>query len=272
MILGISSFTYGWSVGGRSEDGAAIVDENILIDRVLQFALRCLQIGDNLPLHLFDKERIGRFCQRLRKNDIRTELGARGLTEGHLDRYISLAEKLNAPLLRFVIDAPGFEPDSGTVIATVKNVVSTLKSKGIALGIENHDRFKARELAGIIDAVGDTSVGICLDCVNSIGAGEGLEHVLQVLAPYTVNLHIKDFLIKRLPHQMGFTVTGSPAGKGMLDVDTLVDTLSRYSLCQSAILEQWVVPEDTVKATMLKEQQWAEAGIDFLKSTKYFSI
>ncbi len=36
--------------------------------------------------------------------------------------------------------------------------------------------------------------------------------------PFTVNLHVKDFIIQRVGHQMGFTVTGTPLGKGMIQL------------------------------------------------------
>jgi sugar phosphate isomerase/epimerase len=181
-----------------------------------------------------------------------------------------LADHLNAPLIRFVIDTVQFEPDCDYIIHSIKNILPELKKNKITLGIENHDRLKAKELANIMEAVGDDQVGICLDCVNSIGAGEGLAYVSDVLAPYTVNLHIKDFIIKRLPHLMGFTVTGCPAGQGNTDIDMLMEKIGKYARCQSAVLEQWVVPANSEKETVLKEQQWAKASIDFLKKTNYF--
>ena len=270
MLLGISSFTYGWSIGSSHEDGIMPINEYGLIEKARQYQLRCLQVGDNLPVHLFDQYRLVNFKQRLQQHHIRIELGARGLTEEKLDHYINLAGYLNAPLLRFVIDEPGYEPYFDFIVSAIKNVLPVLRNKGITLGIENHDRIKAREFADMMNAIDDKQVGICLDCVNSIGAGEGLEHVLSILAPYTVNLHVKDFSIKRLAHQMGFTVTGSPAGQGMLNLATVMGKLLPYNRCQSAILEQWVVPDDTVEGTVFKEHEWANISIKYLKSTKYF--
>lgn len=179
---------------------------------------------------------------------------------------------MQAPLLRFVIDCPGFEPDCGTVVKVIKNILPQLKAQNITLGIENHDRFKAKELAGIMESVGDKNVGICLDCVNSMGAGEGLEYVVDILAPYTVNLHIKDFIVNRLPHQMGFTIEGCPAGTGLINVGLLMEKVERYGRCESAILEQWVVPGHTKAATLKKEEEWAQQSINYLKRTNYFKL
>jgi sugar phosphate isomerase/epimerase len=267
MILGISSYTYGWSIAATETEP---MDEQDLIEQVQAFGLHCLQIGDNLPVHLFNDDRLANLKKETSSKKIRVEIGARGLTDENIERYIELAHYLNAPLLRFVIDGPRFEPDCEYVIGVMKNIIPELKAKGITLGIENHDRLKAKKLAHIMEAAGDERIGICLDCVNSIGAGEGLEYVSDILTPYTINLHIKDFVIKRLPHLMGFTVIGSPAGQGITDLDLLMEKISKYNRCQSAILEQWVVPENDMKETIVKERLWAQASIDFLKNTKYF--
>jgi 3-oxoisoapionate decarboxylase len=149
-------------------------------------------------------------------------------------------------------------------------VLPLLTKHNVTLGIENHDRFKATELASIMDAIAHDQVGICLDCVNSLGAGEGLDWTSDVLAPYTVNLHIKDFRIQRLPHKMGFLVTGTPAGDGMMNVPLLLEKLSRYNRCKSAVLEQWMEPEKNVEDTIGKEERWAQAGVSYLAQLPQF--
>lgn len=265
MHLGISSYTYGWAVANFPETGPAFLDEIGLVDQTLAFGLRCLQLGDNLPLHTLSEERLLLLKTRVTDARIRLELGARGLTEAHLARYLDLATRFGAPILRFVSDAPGYEPSPDALVGILKNALPELRRRNVTLGLENHDRFKARELAALLDRVGDDRVGICLDCVNSMGAGEGLEWVAGVLAPYTVNLHVKDFQAERLPHLMGFVIAGVPAGRGQTNLPWLLDTLAPHGRCQSAILEQWVVPEDKIIATVTKEKAWAEESMAYLK-------
>ena len=271
MILGISSFAYGWSIGIPGKVPPIPMNEIDLIDHALSFNLRCLQIGDNLPLHTLSQERLDQFKSHLKKNNVRIELGARKLTEEHLRKYIDLAIFLKSPLLRFVVDGEGYEPNIPTIIDLIRNALPLLKRHNITFGMENHDRFKASELVKIMESVNDSAVGICLDCVNSMGAGEGLEWILDRLAPFTVNLHVKDFKIERLYHKMGFHVTGTPAGKGMMDVHTIINKLSSFKRCQSAILEQWVEPENTLEDTLKKERQWAIEGLNYLKQLPYFN-
>jgi 3-oxoisoapionate decarboxylase len=270
MILGISSFTYGWAVGLEGYQPEKPMDEKELLDIAIQFDLKCIQVGDNLFLHLIDIDRLDKFRKGVNNNNMRLEIGARGLTEEHLNTYIRLSEFFNAPLLRFVIDGADYSPDLDTIVRLLKNVEPELKKRKLTLGIENHDRFKSREFAWIMDSVGSDYVGICLDCANSMGAGEGLEHVAEILAPYTVNLHIKDYHVIRLHHKMGFTVTGAPIGQGLLDLEFLMEKISVTKRCQSAILEQWVPPENSLEDSIKKEKVWAKNGIDYLKNLEYF--
>jgi 3-oxoisoapionate decarboxylase len=140
------------------------------------------------------------------------------------------------------------------------------------LGIENHDRLRATELEFLMETLDSPHVGICLDCVNSLGAGEGLDHVAKHLSPYTVNLHIKDFTIQRAVHSMGFTVTGAPAGKGMTNIPALLETLGHFQRCQSAVLEQWVPFQGDLTRTIKLEERWAEESLSYLKAIPLFGF
>ncbi len=266
MQLGISTYTYGWAVGVPGNRPENPLDEQALLNRANAFGLRVVQIGDNLPLHELPAERLNELKKRLDSELIRLEIGARGLTEAHLQGYIGLSYSLKSRLLRFVIDAPDYAPSIDEVVSILRNALPVLERMNLTLGLENHDRLLAREFADIVERVGSPNVGICLDSVNSMGAGEGLVEVVNTLSPYTVNLHLKDFGIRRLPHQMGFQIDGRPAGQGMLNIPWLLEQVSRYGRCQTAILEQWVVPEATLTATIAKEAAWAEESMDYLQT------
>jgi len=265
MVLGLSSFAFGWSVGVPGSMPLKPMNEMDLLKATLHFGMKCLQIGDNLPLHLLSSERLAQLKAATTQDNIRLEVGARKLTREHLDQYIQIASDLNSGLLRFVIDGNQYEPPLKSVAVIIKEALPKLTQHKITLGIENHDRFKATELADLMESIGSAQVGICLDCVNSLGAGEGLDWVISTLAPYTVNLHVKDFVIQRLPHQMGFTVSGTPLGRGMINLPGLLEKLSQYNRCTSAVLEQWVGPEATIEETLKKERLWVEEGVAYLK-------
>ncbi|MBP7142621.1 MAG: TIM barrel protein [Opitutaceae bacterium] len=238
-----------------------------LLDYARAQGLRLVQIGDHVPLHEFDAARL----ERLRLNassidhPVTLEIGARGLAEAHLKHYVDLAAKLDCRLVRFVVDRGTYEPSIDEVAALVRVALPELEAANVTLGIENHDRFPARTLRRLVERVGSDRVGICLDTANSLGAGEGLEYVLDQLIEHTVNLHVKDFAIIRVSYAMGFVVEGRPAGEGILDVREICARLRKCGRCRTAVLETWTPPESDIEATIAKERKWANQSLAFLK-------
>jgi hypothetical protein len=64
---------------------------------------------------------------------------------------------------------------------------------------------------------------------------------------------------------MGFTVTGRPAGGGLLNLPRLLEQLAPHGRCQTAVLETWPPLEATLEATLAKEDEWATQSIKHLK-------
>ena len=193
------------------------------------------------------------------------EIGMRGLIKTMVLKYLDIASRLHSDILRIVIDAGDFKPSISEIIHIIREILPALKDKDIRLAIENHDRISADEFKQIIEETDQNWVGICLDSVNSLGKGEGFYEVAGKLLPYTINLHIKDYTIKRVEHQMGFQVTGAIAGQGILPIKWLFNEVSKYGKCHSAILELWPPPEKDVEATIRKEELWVAESISYLR-------
>ena len=264
MKLGISSYTFAWAVGVRGHEPARPLDENGLLDKCPVLGVKLLQIGDNLPLHTFSAARLTRFAARARRKGIEIEVGARGLTASRIAKYAAIARQVNAKLIRFVIDDGAYQPSAEQVADILVDAQSALD--GLTLGIENHDRFSAKKLRQIIKYAGSERIGVCLDTANSLGSGEGLGTVLAALASLAVNLHIKDFYIERVPYLMGFSVSGRPAGAGLLDLPAVFKRLAPFQRCQTAILELWTPPEPRLEETIAREAAWAVQSLENLKS------
>ncbi len=257
MRPGLGSFAFGWAV----RHGSPPLDESRLIRIARRHRLQVVQLGDNLPVHEMDAARRSRLRDLVAASALELELGARGLTPSHLSAYIGLCRELRCRLLRFVIDRDRYEPSSMAIVSLLKDAVPELRASGVTLALENHDRFEAETLRDIVDAVGDWSVGVCLDTANSFGAGQGLSHVTRVLAPVTVNLHLKDVTIARAPHQMGFVIAGCPLGRGALPLSATIAAVGAAGRCRSAILEAWTPRAATLAKTVRREAAWARRSL-----------
>lgn len=88
------------------------------------------------------------------------------------------------------------------------------------------------------------------------------------VAPYCACLHIKDYEIKRYNGGGGLKISGACLGTGRLDLQKCIEKCreeSGYNF--NIILESWMEPCDTLAETLRKEDEWARAGIELLKSS-----
>ena len=109
-------------------------------------------------------------------------------------------------------------------------------------------------------------MGVCLDTVNSFAALESPESVVKTLAPYTLNLHVKDFEVVRFGHELGFSIEGRPAGEGRLDIEWVAGYLKEKGKDPNAILELWTPFTGNLEKTIQLEEEWAHKSIDYLNT------
>jgi sugar phosphate isomerase/epimerase len=266
MQLGISSYTYTWAVGAPGYPPSHPLSAIDLLNKADALGVPRVQVADNLPLDRLSPVELDRFECRANELGVSIEVGTRGIGSDHLRTYLALASRLRSPIVRVVIDTSDYHPPMGEVVTTIRSVIHEYERAGVCLAIENHDRFKARALVHLLEQIDSPSVGICLDTVNSLGALEGPEAVVTELGPWIVNLHLKDFVIRRPTHLMGFIVEGCPAGQGRLDVPWLLEELKGHGRDPNAILEQWTPPAEDLQATIATEERWAAASVKYLRT------
>jgi sugar phosphate isomerase/epimerase len=263
MKLGISSYSYTWAVGVPGHFPPVRLSETDLLSRATELGVKLVQVADNMPLHLMPENRLQQFVDHAGSLNIELEAGANRMTADNLERYIEIAQRIKSGILRFVIDGDDFRPDVEEIISIIKNAEPELRKREIVLAIENHDRLYTYQFEEIITRVGSPFVGICLDCANSLGVGEGIREVVSRLAPYSVNFHLKEVSIKRKFHKMGFDIEGKPFGEGTLPLHWMLMQLPEK--CRTAILEQWTPPEPDILETVRKEEKWARQSIEYLR-------
>ncbi|MCI0626755.1 MAG: sugar phosphate isomerase/epimerase [Acidobacteria bacterium] len=266
MRLGISSYTFVWGVG---VPGYPCPPQPMTVERLLEKAaelgVHVVQIADNLPLDRLTNLELDALLKRAVQSNIDLEVGTCGISPRHLGNYLRLARRLDSSLVRIVLDSENHHPSTDEVVASVGSVAPDFERAGVCLAIENHDRFKAATLAEILDRVGSTHAGICLDTANSIGCLEELVTILETLGRWIVNLHVKDFCIYRPPHKKGFIVEGRPAGQGALDIPWLLGALREKGRNPNVILELWPPPEAAISESVAKEEAWAAESIRYLR-------
>jgi len=266
MQLGISSWTFPWAIGVPGFTPPRPFALADLLAAAARLQVGVVQIADNLPLHKLDASELRDACQQAANLGLTIEVGTRGIEPAHLLRYLDLASEFDSALLRTLIDTPESDPSLQPAEKWIREVLPEFAGAGVAIAIENYERHSCRDLAALVRRLESRHVGICLDTVNSLGALETPEQVVGTLAPLTLNLHVKDFTIARVPQKMGFLVSGAPAGEGRLDIPWLLRQMAQNNNAVSAVLEQWPPRQESIAATVAMERDWAERGIRYLRS------
>lgn len=233
-----------------------------------------LQVADNLPLHLLSSAELGQFQDMARELGVRVEVGISGTDRELLLRYLSIARQLGSPILRVVITGSELPTNIDGAVAALSPLRQAFLDAGVVLAVENHERFSTVELAELVVRLGTEWTGICLDTVNSFGSLEGPVAVVERLGPLAVNVHLKDFVVERASHSMGFKVEGRPLGQGQLDVPWLVGQLGAKAGHITGVIELWTPPEPEVGQTIAKEEAWARQSMTYLRdflSAKIFA-
>jgi len=154
----------------------------------------------------------------------------KGLSEQveRLVGYCQVAREMGIPIVRaFAGDAEdGHMLDElyPRLVAGFNAVTERVADWGITIGIENHGHLinNGDQLYRLLQDVDSPILGITLDTGNFCWAGHSIEaahHFFEKLAPYVVNVHIKD----------GNFIDGewvlSAAGRGDMDLSGLFDVL-----------------------------------------------
>jgi sugar phosphate isomerase/epimerase len=266
MRLGISSYTYVWSVGvpGYPQPREPLTALG-LVRRAAELGVHVLQIADNLPLDELSESSLDQLQKAADDLGVALEVGTAGIEPEPLRKYLRLAVRLGSPVLRTILDTEQIQPSPDEAVRAMRGVLPDFASAGVTLAIENHDRFPAVTLLEIIKRCESRSIGICLDTANSLGCGEDLQTVMRSLGPYVVNLHLKPFRAFRLPHRKGFVIDGCPAGQGVVNVPRLLADLRELGRDPNVILELWPPPEATIEESIAKEEAWTRESIQYLR-------
>lgn len=268
MKLGIGAYACMWAIGFEA-GGRAVRPEHPmtaadLLRRTHELGLHVVQYGPNLPLSALSPRELAALVEQATVWAIEIEVGTRGLELDHLRAQLALAQRIGARLLRTVPEVGGVTPPAAAIAPYLRAVAPDLEAAGVRLGLEN-GLIPALDLKRVLDEVGSPYVGIVLDMVNSLAISEGWRYVTELLAPYTVCLHYKDFAVRRAWHMMGFIVEGRPAGRGQLDTPWLLRTLDAAAARYNVILEVWPPEQPTLAETIALENRWVEESIAYLR-------
>ncbi|WP_417270385.1 sugar phosphate isomerase/epimerase family protein [Celeribacter sp.] len=267
MKLGLGSYAYRWSIGIKDQVPTTPLTAFDLLDRAEALGLDVVQYADNMPLDRYSEADHHRLYETAQDKGLTLELGTQCFDADEVDRYLDIGQRLGAKIMRVALDEADSHVPVGTLAEQLRPRVDKARAKGMKIAIENHFNYPSPRMVDLLDAVNDDHLGVCLDVANSICAGEWPHETIAMLAPYTINLHLKDYEITPDPYGVGFRIHGVPLGQGRAPIAWTLDQLAHCPADMSVILEHWLMlDEGGLDAAIAKEQPWIDTTVAAAKT------
>jgi 3-oxoisoapionate decarboxylase len=172
-----------------------------------------------------------------------------GTAEQQIAQGLKLARMMGATAMRAVVggadERAEIEKHMASMAKVLKGMRSQIRESGVKIALENHGGdFQARELKALVEDVGPDILGVCLDSGNPLWMIEDLHLTLELLGPYTVNSHIRDTAVWRVPE--GVAVQWVNMGQGNVGIDDWVRKLVRMHPTLPVTIENIVSPQPRI--------------------------
>lgn len=266
MELGLGSYAFRWAVGADAFRPATPMTLHGMVSETAALGCTLLQIADSAELDRLDAPGRRELLRHAGDVGVRLQVGTSGCTTERLLAQLEAAVDLQADVVRIVLDHGDINPTQQEVESTLAVVAPRYEDAGVTVAIENHFLTPSTEIEAIVTAVGSPAVGVCLDTANSIMVGEWPNETIDLLAPYAVNLHLKDYAVEPDPLGVGGHVVGRRLGDGWFDVPALLDVLvaadQRRGGRLGVIIEQWLPLAADEGSTLRAESAGRAANVE----------
>jgi sugar phosphate isomerase/epimerase len=266
-MIGLGSYAFFWQ---HSELAPHRLDAFDMLRRTAELGVELFQFCDYAPIEDLSRDDVVRLSDLARELGITLELGTKGVTPAHLEKYLDLAAALDASVVRSMLYSPTTRPTLVEADSQLRQVLGAYGDAGVDLALETYEQVSSTDLVSLVETVAHDRLGICLDPANSVASLENPRDVISRTAPYVKNIHVKDFAFTRRGGWVGFTLEGAPLGTGLLDYDYLLDTVRPNERGINQVIEHWLPLHDTIDETVQLENDWNDHNLAYLRSKNVY--
>ncbi len=262
-MIGLSTYSFFWQ---HSAEAPEPLDLPTMLRRTRELGVELFQICDYLPLLQYSAAQLRGLRSLADDLGLTLELGTRGVGVDHLATFLSLAEVLDASLVRSMVNTAEHRPTMGEAEDLLRRSLPAFESAGVTLALETYEQVSSTDLVTLVETVASDALGICLDPANSVAALEHPHDVVERTAPHVRNIHVKDFVFSRRGGWVGFTLEGTELGTGLLDYDHLLATVRPGDRGINQVIEHWLTWRGSYEETAALENAWNTHTIAYIRS------
>ncbi|NIF24360.1 MULTISPECIES: sugar phosphate isomerase/epimerase family protein [Pantoea] len=261
--IGLSTYAFFWRMSARVPQPLTLAQ---MLEQTAALDLSLFQICDYPGLENWRDEELDALKQQADRLGITLELGTRGLESEHLRRYLQLAERLGAKIIRSMFNSATLRPTPEQATELIAEVLPDFARQQVKLCLETYEQVSSTTLMAVINRFLSPWLAVCLDPANCVAGLELPAHVIANTAARVGNLHIKDFAFTRRDGWVGFTFSGAPMGSGLLDYDAMIAAVRPQERGISQIVEHWLPWQEDAVTTCEREAEWTARTVEFLRS------
>ncbi len=142
-----------------------------------------------------------------------------------------------------------FNADFRPRIARAARIAEKLR---FPVGVENHKDWTIDEMEPMLKELGSEYLGVCLDFGNNMALLDDPDELVNRLAPFVINTHIKDMGLQE--YEDGFLLAEVPLGQGLLNLKRIVEVLRKARPRINFSLDVYV--RNPLKIPCLTDKYW----------------
>ena len=261
MAIGLSTYAFFWRWSSAAPRPLSLPE---MLDETAALGAGVFQICDYPAIESMTAAELRAVREHAAALGVTLELGTRGITAERLGRYRELAAALDVRFVRSMLRTKDHQPSTAEAVALLRAELPRYRDQGLTLGLETYEQVATADLVEVVGAVDSPWLGVCLDPGNCVARLETPDSVIAAVAPYVVNMHVKDFAFTRADGWVGFSLTGCRLGQGLLDYDGMVRAVRPEERGISQVVEHWLPRTDSIEETCQTERDWTRHSAEFL--------
>ncbi|HNY38785.1 MAG TPA: TIM barrel protein [Bryobacteraceae bacterium] len=121
-----------------------------------------------------------------------------------------------------------------------------------AIGLENHKDWTIEEMVPLLKSYSSAYLGACIDFGNNLALLDSPEELVEALAPFVVNTHIKDIAVRE--YADGFLMAEVALGTGIVDLARCVSVIRKVKPRARFSLD--MLTRDPLEIPCLTDKYW----------------
>lgn len=239
------------------------------MDKVLEYGLRGVHI-DSAHLPQGDQDYLDVLREEAEERALFLEYGIPGVEPSIVHAGIRICRSLGSRTVRaslgFSRYAPGINVNMALSTAEdqLRSCVRSLEDADVRLALHTEGALRSQELVTLVETIGSTHVGICLDVGSSLCVLEDPIDAAERMVPFALTAQIRDYRIT--PSRCGCTICGVPLGQGVLPLQELYRILEEEGTVEHVILEVPLEAARGDKHAAEREEAAIRTSVEYCRS------